>query len=128
MGIEGVSAAGSGLTYPGKVTTAEEAGSQDTKCKIVSVETDMGKDGSIADENGQRQPSEKEIKQALNEINKKLRNTECVFGVHDKTNRIMIKIIDRDTKEVIKEIPQEKTLEMIAKVWELAGILVDEKR
>ena len=31
-------------------------------------------------------------------------------------------------KEVIKEFPPEETLDMIAKVWELAGILVDEKR
>ena len=39
-----------------------------------------------------------------------------------------IKLVDRDTKEVIKELPPEKTLDMIAKVWEMAGILVDEKR
>ena len=34
----------------------------------------------------------------------------------------------KDTKETIKEIPPEKTLDLIAKAWELAGILVDEKR
>ena len=39
-----------------------------------------------------------------------------------------IKIVDKQTKEVLKEFPPEKTLDMIAKVWELAGILVDEKR
>ena len=39
-----------------------------------------------------------------------------------------IKIIDKDTKKVLKEIPPEKTLDMIAKVWELAGLMVDEKR
>mgnify|MGYP003554300472 FL=1 len=50
------------------------------------------------------------------------------FGVHEATNRITIKIVDRDTKKVIRELPPEKTLDMIAKAWELAGILVDEKR
>ena len=49
-------------------------------------------------------------------------------GNHDKTNRVTIKIVDRDTKKVIKEFPPEKTLDMIAKVWELAGLLVDEKK
>ena len=39
----------------------------------------------------------------------------------------MIQIRDKDTKELIKEVPPEKTLDMIAKAWELAGILVDEK-
>ena len=47
--------------------------------------------------------------------------------MHEATNRVTIQIVDKNTKEVIKEIPPEKTLDMIAKVWELAGILVDEK-
>ena len=45
-----------------------------------------------------------------------------------KTNRVTIKIVDKKTKEVIKEFPPEKTLDMIAKVWEMAGLMVDEKR
>jgi flagellar protein FlaG len=36
--------------------------------------------------------------------------------------------MDRETEEVIREIPPEKTLEMIQKMWELAGFLIDEKR
>lgn len=69
-----------------------------------------------------------EIKKSISEINSKLnKNTEAVFGIHDETNRVTIKIIDKDSKEILKEIPPEKTLEMIAKVWEAAGLLVDEK-
>ena len=64
---------------------------------------------------------------AVDEINKKT-NTEAVWGVHDETNRITIKIVDKETKKVIREYPPEETLDMIAKVWEMAGILVDEKR
>lgn len=55
-------------------------------------------------------------------------HSEAVFGIHDGTNRVMIKIVDKDTKEVIKEFPPEETLDMIEKVWELAGIMVDERR
>ena len=50
------------------------------------------------------------------------------FGYNEPTNRITIKIKDKDTDEVIKEIPSEKALEMLAKAWELAGIMVDERR
>ncbi len=65
----------------------------------------------------------------VNEINKLInRNTVAEFGYNEPTNRITIKIKDKETDEVIKEIPSEKALEMLAKVWELAGILVDEKR
>ena len=37
-------------------------------------------------------------------------------------------IKDKETDEVIKEIPSEKALKMLEKAWEIAGILVDEKR
>lgn len=68
------------------------------------------------------------IKRAVEQINKKAKNSEAVFGIHDATNRVTIKIVDKETKEVIKEFPPEETLDMIAKAWELAGLMVDEKR
>ncbi|MCR5799394.1 MAG: flagellar protein FlaG [Lachnospiraceae bacterium] len=68
------------------------------------------------------------IKRVVENINKNMNNGEAVFGIHEGTNRVTIKIVDKDTKEVIKELPPEKTLDMIARVWEMAGILVDEKR
>ncbi|MCM1143530.1 MAG: flagellar protein FlaG [Blautia sp.] len=76
------------------------------------------------------QSANDQLKKAIAEMNRKINNSneEAVFGVHEDTNRIMIKIVDKDTKEIIKEFPPEKTLDMIAKVWEMAGILVDEKR
>ena len=77
----------------------------------------------------QQQQQSEQLKKAIAEMNTKINNSneEAVFGVHEDTNRIMIKIMDKDTKEVIKEFPPEKTLDMIAKIWEMAGILVDEK-
>lgn len=74
--------------------------------------------------------SPEKVESALREVNKKIKptHTECQFAYHEETNRISIKVIDQSTKEVIKEIPPEKTLDMIAKMWEMAGILVDEKR
>lgn len=54
--------------------------------------------------------------------------TECQFSIHEKTNQIMIKIVDQQTKEVIKELPSEKVLDMVAKMCDLAGVFVDTKR
>ena len=64
----------------------------------------------------------------MEKLNKNLSDSEAVFGIHEDTNRVTIKIVDKSTKEVLKELPPEKTLDMIAKVWELAGILIDERR
>ncbi len=81
-----------------------------------------------ADNRDARQTENDKIKKAVEQLNKKMTHSEAIFGIHDETNRVMIKIVDRDTKELIREYPPEETLDMIAKVWELAGIMVDEKR
>lgn len=67
------------------------------------------------------------IHKALEILSEQLPNTEAQFGIHDETNRVTIKLVDKDTKEVIKEIPPEKTLDTLAKCMKMAGILVDEK-
>ncbi|MBR3607712.1 MAG: flagellar protein FlaG [Lachnospiraceae bacterium] len=84
----------------------------------------QGQEGQEA----QQQISNESIKKAVENLNKTLNNSEAIFGIHEKTNRVTIKIVDKQTKEVIKELPPEKTLNMIAKVWEIAGLLVDERR
>lgn len=76
----------------------------------------------------QLQATKDKIRSAVEELNKKMNNSEAVFGIHEETNRVTIKIVDKDTKEVIKELPAEKTLDMIAKILDVAGLLVDEKR
>jgi len=76
---------------------------------------------------GNDQVSSKAIKEAVEQINKNANGSEAVFGIHEKTNRVTIKIVDKETKEVIKELPAERTLDLIAKAWELAGLMVDEK-
>lgn len=76
----------------------------------------------------QQQAYHEKIRKAVETLNKKMANSEAVFGIHEDTNRVTIKIVDKSTKEVIKELPPEKTLDMIARVWEMAGILVDERR
>ncbi len=50
------------------------------------------------------------------------------YKIHDRTNEVMVKIVDAETEEVIREIPPEKLLDMFANMLEMAGLLVDERR
>ncbi len=97
----------------------------DKTTPVVTQVTEGGK------QNGSKQnntPAQNEqLRKAVEQLNKKMNNSEAVYGIHEGTNRITIKIVDKETKETIKELPPEKTLDMIVKVWELAGMLVDEK-
>lgn len=47
--------------------------------------------------------------------------------VHDVTHTVMYTLKDTTTGEVISEFPPKKIQDMIAKMWELAGLFVDEK-
>ena len=84
----------------------------------VGQAADSEKNGSSAKDNDKAK-KQAESMADVKDIRKVLNNN---------TNRITIKIKDKDTDEVIKEIPSEKALEMLAKAWELAGIIVDERR
>lgn len=87
-----------------------------------------GNDGGHTGVGETAKQNNEKIRKAVQQMSKNMDHTEAVFGFHDDTNRVTIKIIDKETKEVIKELPPEKTLDMIAKVWELAGLMVDERR
>ncbi len=119
-------------TQPASASADASTATQDAKQPVITESSDDVREASDNDgkivirEEGQA--SNEQIRQSVEKINKNMSNREAIFGVHEATNRVMIKIVDKDTKEVIKEFPPEKTLDMIAKVWEMAGIMVDEKR
>lgn len=54
-------------------------------------------------------------------------NRGLEFNLHEETNRTYVKIINKDNNEVIKEIPPSQLLDVLAKIWTYAGILVDKK-
>lgn len=112
IGNTDVTASNNATTFNGATSTITKTNKSDTNQNV----------------QGNNLPTNETVKSTINNFNKNICNTEAVFGIHDGTNRVTIKIIDKKTKEVIKEFPPEKTLDMIEKVWEMAGIMVDEKR
>ncbi len=98
----------------------------------VAVNT-LGKGTTVdpqAEQAGNEENASRRIKSAVEHANKTMRHakTKCEFSYHEETKRVSIKVIDEETEEVIREIPPEETLEMLSKMWELAGLMVDEKR
>lgn len=73
--------------------------------------------------------TEGKLKNSVDKLNKFLEdeNVHAEYEIHDKLKDVMIKIVNSDTKEVIMEIPPKKILDMVAKMCEMVGILVDKK-
>lgn len=112
-----------------EVATVEAKDANVVEVRSAAVEVNIS-DNSQADSDriAEKEPSDATIKQAIKDINRKMKSTIAEFGYHEGTGRVTIKIKDKETDKIVKEIPAEKTLDMIEKAWELAGILVDEKR
>ncbi|MBO6241704.1 MAG: flagellar protein FlaG [Butyrivibrio sp.] len=111
-----------------KVEASDNSGSSKSDSQSGNLGYSKGREHLEATEE-QIQADNEKIKKAISEMTNNAKSSaEAVFGIHEKTNRVTIKMIDKETKKVIKEFPPEETLDMIAKVWEIAGIMVDEKR
>ncbi len=74
--------------------------------------------------------NEQVVIKAIEKANKQFKTFDrrLEFTIHDTTKQIMVKVINTSDDTVIREIPSEKVLDMVAHMWEIAGILVDEKR
>lgn len=73
---------------------------------------------------------EKDVKDAVDKVNKFLQGeaTHVEYERHDTfKSQFVIKIVNNKTKEVIKEIPPKKILDMVAEMCKLAGVIIDEK-
>lgn len=57
----------------------------------------------------------------------KMYDRKLEMSVHEVTKTVMYKLMDTRTNEVIMEFPPKKIQDMIAKMWELAGLFVDKK-
>ena len=119
MGLEAIKSYGNvSVQQTQNNISLQQSGQGSAEHVAGSVHTSSGMDNTYTAQNAQQvkqntQPAQPTVEENI---------------TTEENNTVTIKIVDRDSKKVIKEIPPEKTLDMIAKVWELAGIMVDEKR
>lgn len=113
-----------------KVADSSAYTTESTNTVNKSVEYESSRTGVESEKEEKKETDNQEhLKSALSVANQKIHmtNTRCEFEYHETTKRVSIKVIDKDTDEIVREIPPEETLKMIEKMWELAGLIVDEK-
>ena len=137
MAIENVS----GITTASKVNTFQVERRPIETEKVETVDSSPSKGVELlqsstsnlgnksVSENKSKDNTENHLKSVISMTNKKIHwtNTRCEFQYHEITKRVSIKVIDKETDEIIREIPPEESLEMVEKMWELAGLIVDER-
>ena len=87
-----------------------------------------------AEKKAAEEKSAREIQQVTEQLLKELEqdiealhNVGLKFSKHNDTGRTMIKVLNKDNDEVIREIPAEDVLNLAAKIEEMIGILFDKE-
>lgn len=73
--------------------------------------------------------SKEKLQQAVKVLNDFLssNNIESKFVFHDGLNSFYVQMVNKETKEVVKEIPPKKLLDAFYEMQKLVGMIVDEK-
>jgi flagellar protein FlaG len=86
-----------------------------------------------ASEEPKKQQEDLDLSKAMDSLKKTFERlsrffkTEAQFTIERELNMIIIKIKDRDTGEIVRQIPPEVAVKIAKNLQELMGILFDEK-
>lgn len=104
---------------------------KDTENRSIE-KTDNSSENNLEGNENDSFPGEKKLIELIEKSNKELKNQDVSlkFSIHEKTKAINIKVIRTTVdgkKEVIREFPPEKILDMVASMMERAGLFVDKR-
>lgn len=110
------------------VSTIQSIGN-DTLYSVHTVQFDSGRRAETSQRPAKAEKlSKEEITALVEELNKAMQmvGTTLAFYVDEHTKKTVVKVLDAQTHEVIRQIPPEQMLEISQKISELMGILVDQ--
>lgn len=95
--------------------------------QIEKLEGDTETTPILDSEGDNRELTKDQIQQAINKMNKTMEtyNTELRFQFHEKSGEYIVKLINTQDDSVVREIPPERVLNMVAYFKEMLGIVVD---
>jgi len=127
MGVGRINA----VDFVSDVYTNIEKQTNTDKTNNINGERKVNDDNKLfSKQNNKNELDEDTLLSIIEQANKtfEARYTRLEFSIHKQTHEIVVKVYDKETNELIREIPPEKILDIIAKLWELTGIFVDERK
>lgn len=81
------------------------------------------------DDSTQKEKIKDKLKSLTEKLNKELDplNTSVKFGFNDKVDEMVVDVIDKKTDKVVRKIPSDEALNLMAKMREVVGMLFDKK-
>ncbi len=63
----------------------------------------------------------------INEIVSQVSTTRISFAVDDATGKSIIRVVNRETGDIIRQLPTEELLSLVAKMEQLRGMIFDQE-
>jgi flagellar protein FlaG len=67
-----------------------------------------------------------QVGQALREVNTALKAVGLEFEVDHETDKVIVRVIDKDSGEVIRQMPSEEVIRIAKVLGKLQGLLVEQ--
>jgi len=106
-----------------RVQTAQLNG-QSPRQRLDDLLEKLPASGSQLSEVQQSDPSAGELVEPVQRINEVMRERGLEFDISENNSRVITRVIDRDSGDVIRQIPAEEVLRIAEKLQELRGQFV----
>lgn len=82
-----------------------------------------------SDKKEEKKPDVKLLQQMLEvaQENSQVRNINPKFSVHGESGRVKVTVLDKETGKVIRKVPAEQVLQLMARIDEMTGVFFDQK-
>lgn len=118
LNVSGISSDNTQVTKADRTQVAVQA-------KPIQQETNRESLRTFPNKEAERNQVEKSVAKLNDFIDPIQTNLKFVF--HEDLHEYYVTVVDPITNEVVREIPPKKILDMVAKMTEFVGVLVDKK-
>ena len=121
-GVEGISSA-SGASSAGRSPKNSEVELEELQRDHLEEREQSNRDRDFTD------PSLEDIAKHVDSLNELVRTFDkgFEFQVHDKSEEYYVQVVDLVEDEIIREIPPEQIMDIMARIDNMIGIIVDER-
>lgn len=114
--------------YPAQTASGKQAtaGMPKNGSENAANITKAGSDEANKDKDPVNQAEVQKMTAAMNRVVQAM-DIKIQFQVHEKTNELMVQVVDQATQKVLKEFPSHEFLDTVAGIREYVGILLDKK-
>ena len=112
-------------TYTRQQSVGDGEGLQQPVTKVEQVQAEVDK---LSEEQKIQEQKDK-LNELAQQLNKELNplNTNVTFGFNEDIEGLYVTVSERDTNRVIRKIPSDEAMELMAKMKEVVGIIFNKQ-